>query len=594
MSGSSIKVAPRAIGLAPLTVRLAEWEPAWAILNRLAVRRGQPDACAYIQRIRNCPTWVAGEVARGRCLEVIADLSGVPLRDIERWTPHVTEQGTVLGSALVTATDRFNNGVRLGTGRGVVCPACLIEDRETRGGPEECRGYRRSWWTIADFQACPVHQHLLLSRCPGCDARQHRINVRPDLCSCGHDLARVAPEKAVQGLEQDLLAIIVGSDPPDWGVGLSLRAMSNLALRVGVVQERGPSVKSVESMERQEHMELSKRGWRLLGDGPDSFATLLGRSIAAGGSRSPQLAYGELYRWLARANEPGLERYREALLAHALENLRPVEDKKVFGVIVPGRPIVRVVRRHCDLGGSPGELCELLGINRAQLVRLLAADGSYRFPGKRGRYDLEETARFLERVRRSAPELDHVPEGMMRVMDSGAIERRWPTTVAAIRRGDLKVAGRLRGRVGLAALVASVRAIYEALPIRREEPEPAHTCSAAARLLNVRRETLTALRRGGFLTYVPCLWRADQLTIGPSSASLDQFRTLFISGLELATVYGRGLRSLCRILEQRGVRSVIDYGRNVTPIFEKALVREVLGPAPESHVSLIAAKPLDS
>lgn len=50
-------------------------------------------------------------------------------------------------------------------------------------------------------------------------------------------------------------------------------------------------------------------------------------------------------------------------------------------------------------------------------------------------------------------------------------------------------------------------------------------------------------------------------------------------------MYGQGLRSLCRILEQRGVRSVIDYGQNVSPIFERALVREVLGPAPESHVS---------
>jgi hypothetical protein len=409
-----------------------------------------------------------------------------------------------------------------------------------------------------------------------------RINVRPDVCSCGFDLAVMQPIDAIGGIERHLHGMIVGTEDPVWSQGMSLRAVTGLTLRAGVVDLLGPKVKSVGSMGETVRMELSAVGWKLLAGGMGTFRALLDKGAAASDLRSPHTAYGELFRWLTRTGEPGLDLYRDELLAHATEHLRPIKDKKVFGSVLPARPVrrKRLIREH---GGSPGQLCDMLGIGRTQLGRLLASDGDrYRLEGLHARYDLVATASFLDGVSATARRFKAVPRGMVRLMNVRQVDRRWPETLVAVRSGLIHVQGVLAGRKGLDALLVSAEAVRSALPKSRQQSEMGMTCAQACKRLFVRRETLTVLRRYDLLEYVPCMGPADRMTMGPSALSIENFEKRYVSGLQLASAYGLGLRTLCRLLDQRGAKSIIEFKRDVSPIFARAEVLSALGPNPNS------------
>lgn len=78
-------------------------------------------------------------------------------------------------------------------------------------------------------------------------------------------------------------------------------------------------------------------GAALLDGGEAAFSRVLDRSVAHPGAAidSPNRAYGELHRWLRRSIEPGMERYRDLLLEHALQHLRCKRPETMFGQLLP-------------------------------------------------------------------------------------------------------------------------------------------------------------------------------------------------------------------------------------------------------------------
>jgi len=70
-----------------------------------------------------------------------------------------------------------------------VCPGCLAET-----------GYARRIWELAPVTSCPLHECLLLERCPKCERRLSWARNKLSSCSCGCDWrdAAVRPAGAVE------------------------------------------------------------------------------------------------------------------------------------------------------------------------------------------------------------------------------------------------------------------------------------------------------------------------------------------------------------------------------------------------------------
>jgi hypothetical protein len=327
------------VGLTTLLVRPRGHEPAYSILQRLAARAGSRSVTQFLKTVRHCPTWLEGAVRRGRDLDVVAALSGLPLASFLPHTVIATPKGTFVGDVLVATPERHLSPM---PGRGRICPTCLAEDREGLAGPMEGRPYRRFWWDLPAIYGCPDHLTGLVSHCHGCGQRLDWRRPRPDLCPCGRDLT-LAPVgiRAANAFDPALKDMMLGGPASAWAEGMSVSAMSGLALRVGIVDILGPHVKEVSSMAAVQRMELAGAGADMLaGGGVAAFSAMLDRSVGREGARvaSPNLAYGEIQRWLARQDDDALEPYREALLEHAKAVLKPKRDVTFLGHLLSGRP----------------------------------------------------------------------------------------------------------------------------------------------------------------------------------------------------------------------------------------------------------------
>jgi len=321
--------------IVPLRCRPRLHEPGHSILQRLAARAGKTDVVEFLRTVPRCPTWLAAEVRRGRHLDAISVLSGIPLDLITRYTPVANSGGTFIRNVLLAPCERHLSPM---PGRGRICPECLGQDREALLGPDEGRAHRRFWWDLPSVFGCPVHARPLLQHCPSCHGRLDWLRPRPDLCPCGQDLTRVDSGPAADAsLDRLLVDMMLGRDRPSWVDGMSVQGIAGLALRVGVVDSLGPAQKEVTRIGLGARMDLAAAGAALLDDGPEAFGRVLDRSVAHPNARidSPNRAYGELHRWLRRGVEPGMEPFRDLLLEHALRHLRCRREETMFGHALP-------------------------------------------------------------------------------------------------------------------------------------------------------------------------------------------------------------------------------------------------------------------
>lgn len=571
------------VALLPLTVRPREFEPASSLIRRLAVRAGHQSVRTFLHTVPRCPTWLAGDLDRGFSVEVLSRMSGIELPLIREATPFPTENGTYLGGVQITQTDRPSNG--RSSSRGRICPTCLLEDRECLGGPVECRPFRRFWWDLAEFEGCPRHCQPLIDACPSCMLPLRKYLMRPDLCLCGYDLTQAhAGERISNVAERPLLSILLGVPRPGWTMGMSLRSMAWLALRVGAIHVFGPSLKEISSLPSAERMELLAIGWSCLENGPDGFAQELSDSFEQGSAKSPNLAYGEVYRWLRRTDEPGLDTYRDVLLDHAQSNLRLEKDAEVFGTSIPAQSRVNGSAESPSSepllalsGGGNAEICELLHLSKPQLVRYLKVNDRDRLPSSRNRarFDVEGLESFLREVEEGKPHFDSAPKEMVQVMGMNFYARKWPEVVREVRRGNVPLSGILSNQKGLYRWLVDPTHVRDRLP-KQSKGAGVITCKEASSRLGVPFQTLSALRNAGLLQYDKVMGPADRLTEGPTLASLEAFERDYVTARECARKCGRHVIPINQILSDGDVECVIPSNRDVVAVYDRASAERAL------------------
>lgn len=567
------------VTLAPLTVRFREGEAASSLLRRLAVRRGCETVQSFLKTIPYCPAVLAKSVPTGQHLDVVARLSGIGLEAIAASTPVRTTHGYVLGEVLL------ERGGKLGVGpgsTGKVCPACLIEDRESLDGPVECRPYRRFWWGLDGIDGCPTHNIPLLRQCPDCGVSSHVINIRPDRCRCGLDLAGPA-EEAATGYDADVLRMIRGGPRPWWAHGLSIRSVTSLALRVGLLEAKGSRVAEVRRLESRERMGMTSLGASLLDSGWSEIDALFDRRAAAGRRRNAGEIYGDLLKWLERRDEEGLTPFKERMAEHAAGALREVHGSSMFGLNLDEvgrsrhslrspepagsafRDALNRARQHVEHGRSE-DLAAVLGLTRGQLQSMMhkdpvdRLDGAVRNRHNTYRYDTVGALGFMD-LAASAPVFVDVPETFVPLLEVRRLRRTWVAVYRALREKRMSVAGLRDGQSGLAAILVHRDEVRAACPVERPGWDESSLSNPEARKrLGVTSGTLQALRRRGIVRYVRRRSADDKSSNAPSLESVEAFERDYVTLRGLGCEFGAPSLELAQSLEDAGIRTILEDG----------------------------------
>jgi hypothetical protein len=567
------------VTLAPLTVRFREDEAANCLLRRLAVRRGCETVQDFLKTIPHCPAVLARTVPTGQHLDVVARLSGFALEAIAASTPVRTARGYMLGEVLL------ESGGKLGVGpgsTGKVCPVCLLEDRESLDGPAECRPYRRFWWDLDGIDGCPSHNLPLLTRCPDCGVSSHVVNMRPDRCRCGLDLAGSA-EETTAGYDADVLRMIRGGPSPWWAHGVSIRSVTSLALRVGILEAKGSKVAEVRRLETRQRMAMTALGASLLDSGWNEIDALFDRRAAAGRRRNAGEIYGDLLKWLDRVDEEGLTPLKERMAEHAANVLREVHGRFMFGLELdklarsrhsagspePGSSVfldaLNRARPHAEHGRSE-DLAAVLGITRGQIDSMMFKDpvdrleGAVRHRHNTYRYDTAGALAFLEAAA-TAPVFAEIPTLLVPLLEVRRLRRSWVAVYRALREGRMSVAGLREGQSGLAAILVSRDDVRAACPVERPGWEESSLSNPEARKrLGVTSGTLQALRRRGFVRYVRRRSADDKSSNAPSLESVAAFERDYVTLKGLGCEFGASDLELVQSLEDAGIRTVLDDG----------------------------------
>jgi hypothetical protein len=193
----------------PLRIRYRPNEPAYAILNRLALRHGAQSASEFCSSRRLNPQLLP-RLTFGHGITELAELTGFDGSQIERFTPRLERRAQWLIRNEFLGTNHSGMFTR-----GRVCPVCVADDLDSLDGPYELRPYRRFFWDIAIVSICTKHSIPLVDACDAC-GRPLRASCLLDFhCACGASLAthkgRVFATEEFEG-DRYAIARLTGSD----------------------------------------------------------------------------------------------------------------------------------------------------------------------------------------------------------------------------------------------------------------------------------------------------------------------------------------------------------------------------------------------
>lgn len=177
-----------------------------------------------------------------------------------------------------------------------VCPECLQESMSCKAE-----------WEVAAAPACPVHQTMLIDRCPHCGIALSWQRPAVEICCCGRYLRRSAASarpsarilawcSAMKGrLERNSAAVVAGVRTcalPSWLNHISPDGASRLIHAFGVLSRPGERMSSARAVEVPS---------------PDEMAVIVERGLARVGSMLGQLSE-EIQTLRLLVYEPGLLR----------------------------------------------------------------------------------------------------------------------------------------------------------------------------------------------------------------------------------------------------------------------------------------------
>ncbi len=262
-------------------------------------------------------------------------------------------------------------------------------------------------------------------------------------------------------------------------------------------------------------------GFRACHDFPGGFTAVLDRMLEtrSSGSRSPIGVYGKLQGWLGVASDPAFEPLRAAIRHHigrhipmtgstrvlrqpatggelttigALATLCGCSEGRVATIaamlsliepvatptrslVVPRSieaPLAAFFRSSCETG----EARKYLNVN-AELFKMLVYEGQVKraFPLNGltipARYHIADLDRFLTRLHRNVPLMDHAPPGCAPILKAVRVcSRSSREIVLGLLCGNLRAVGHLRHEQGVRQVLVNTAEVTAALPRKSTEP----------------------------------------------------------------------------------------------------------------------------
>lgn len=502
----------------PLRIRPAPHEPAYGILNRLALRHGFDTVRQFIAHLPIAPRAFAIEVLHGHALPELAALSGIDEATIRVSTLTFGESGL----ERLRSDGEFKLGNRNLRSCGRVCCSCLREDVLERPGAEMSRPHRRVWWDWPDIDVCPAHRLLLLKECPICKATLTTHLLSPRYCQCGFDLATLdGPQVDVSDVAAcDYLVQRVISAKSEPAGPLDQMTIDNAAIailqvgRAALFGSKTPSPETWRSLPR-ERIRVASAGLNAFREWPGRFHAILDgmvsnrRDVAV---TKVATYYGTLQGWLKKKTTGSeFDPIRLAIADHSDRNFAQTSDRGLFGTRGLARSKITVGAAARRLHVSvvvmlkvirylQVEICGVEGTGKSQWIRVrtqtfsiddlarieawiasrinqdeavamlaiskrafgkLVETGLINTPeAPRSRlkllYDRAEVQNLLSSAAGDAPVIGSVPDGCRDLVKSAQCSRNMSCWIRKLRDGQITAAGILEGAKGLRAILVRI------------------------------------------------------------------------------------------------------------------------------------------
>ena len=290
-----------------LRVRYRQFEPAYALFGRLALRYGFRDILLFGAQVRLHFPYLS----TARAVPIIAEMAGFDAATLLSWSPVPHNKGFVFRESSF-----HSNMWNLRSNRRI-CPQCLRDDYENDPDRSNLSLFRRFWWDCQEIDVCPTHQAVLIDKCPAC---QHPLEARSaDMrhCACGFDFLRTRTTESilqdVVSADRYLLDRLMNvhhevTSPLDT---LTIQNVMLVIRNVGMSWIAIHEGEWLDRRDKQSRLRIKAAGFASFFEWPQPFRQLL--DSAANMTRSnerklitgPYRAYGDLYRWfrLKAANE---------------------------------------------------------------------------------------------------------------------------------------------------------------------------------------------------------------------------------------------------------------------------------------------------
>lgn len=122
-------------------------EPAYALMTRLAVRNGFPNAREFSES--RGLRW--NDVERGICVEPVAAIAGIDADSLRKCT-------FISNGSYGTLQKETLHASHWHIRRNICCNACLQDDKINDPDMARYGSLRRSWWDLTSVHKCPIHK----------------------------------------------------------------------------------------------------------------------------------------------------------------------------------------------------------------------------------------------------------------------------------------------------------------------------------------------------------------------------------------------------------------------------------------------------
>ncbi len=576
-------------------------ESAADYLMRLSFINGVPLSRKFMRSLG----FNLSDCLHGRDIDsILAKINRTDLQILKQFTPEVTTKKRVRMNGQELHRDDWT------TQRRRWCPDCWRGDQSgpMYGRSQNWALHRRFWWNVTAVSTCPIHCVRLEEMCPfpGCGCPINWQEGTLVTCPKGHSLLECVPAAVPKEhtlADRYIVDCLCGREveKPPLIKDHELWEAHDVMERFGVASIGG-AYGALSKIPAEQHAAVYSKGLTIIMGWPDRFIQLLDQlgHARAEGNWGIETLYGYLYLWakrlpsnvfgqevravFSRVGELGFTRKTKIVL-HTTKNFVSIADvqaqaglsaarvkallplcgfetltvNKGTPASIPVEVVERLKSMMADVVNRK-EAQEYLGVHQRNMESFVEQGLLRPHPvlnqlsAKEYVFQRADLDAFMERLTSGLPVVKKVPTGKkpLGLASQEASVGGLAGVLKLALAGHLKFDAVLAGPQRLNSIITSSKSILRA---EREYEGCEYTYYEAASILGMHAESVRRLVRGGFISG----WLLPSGQLGIPRQAISDFQQEFITGGQLAKVYGTNAAKIDCALRASGVYSEARY-----------------------------------